>query len=90
MEGMITIIVQLQITRENGKVNVEMIGQCEGEHKKLVLYMFEQKVDKLAEKLDVEKLSIFKDHEPYQFYRAFSFLNEEELNRFIKELQAEQ
>lgn len=87
MEGMITIVVQMKITRENGKIIVEMVGQCEGEHRGLTLFTFEQRMDKVAEELGVKKLPKEELHESHQFYRAFIFSNEEEIERFLQELQ---
>ena len=90
MDGMITIVVQMKITRENGEVILEMVGQCEGEYRGLALYMFEQNLDKVAERLGIRKTFREEMHESHQFYRAFIFPNEGEIERFLSELQAEQ
>ena len=90
MDKMLTISVHYSITRENGKVILEMVGECEGEYKKLALCMIEQKIDKIARKVNVQKLDKTGVFEPHQFYRAFIFPNEEEKDEFLKELQEEQ
>ena len=90
MDDQITISVQFTITRVNGKVIVEMVGQCEEEYKKLALCMIEQKVDKAARKTSAAKLDKVGQVEPHQFYRGFIFPNEEKKDDFFKELQKEQ
>ena len=90
MDVKIIISVQLSITRENGKIILGMLGQCEGEYKKLALCMIEQKIDKTARKVGAQMLDRRGLVEPHQFYREFVFPNEEKKDEFLKELQEEQ
>ena len=52
--------------------------------------MFEQKLDKVAEKLGIRRTNREEMHEYHQIYRAFIFSNEEEIDTFLKKLQTEQ
>lgn len=84
MDVSMNISIRVEITQKENHV-IKMIGECEGEYRKLTLYCFEQKLSNLAKECEGVSVKDIKESitSQEQFYLEFAFPDQKKKEEFL-------